>query len=705
MGADLAFDTLELYRGGLTGWPQNIETQVDFLRGEVRPGRNTFRLRRNIETHQWFWTFDARAITFLAASISGSDTTIVLRGLQYNQQQNSLIYLERECIKMGTLASDTGTQATYINCERGQLETTALPHNADTGDYEVFDTPSAETLLGRMVSLYYLPAGATDYSDEQLMFAGPLGEVDAPNSSTFRLQCGTLLDLVRRGRISRDHWESIAGSTPLMSKNPPLTWSPGIVSGEGLFVVNDEYVVRGFWRTLGDRWSVDLLEAVTGSPPIPQYRVADLGGLRVREVDTTLAEQPARNDLDPSSGSLWQQPDIAVLQLLTTTENDGVGGANGPYDTGVNARACSVPARYVDAAAITAWGAQYGTVLVDNLILGAEGDEDPLERIQQILRVYGALLIPRAGRLTVVQLRSISPFGNDPQITQDQVVPAGDDPSFEQSRNLVHAVDRVEVRYGGFPGIDPSTVTAFNQFRRRRLPRGVADNVEIDASHIRRENEAAILGSGLAVRFHMPPPTAQLPVNRSADADVGDVVRVTHPLMLGNGTMGIDEGRWLVTGRRESWQGPQTLDDGNSGSYTIFLRMLYVGALATNAGLIGPTATVVSWDAGTRTLTVSDNDYTDPGGSLPADGMGFFVDDAIDIADQYWTPKHEDILIESKPAVNVWVLDSAPSPAPVAGDIITITSFTLANSTQYWSWIADDEGNIEGNPANAYQYT
>jgi len=397
---------------------------------------------------------------------------------------------------------------------------------------------------------------------------------------------------------------------------------------------------------------------------------------------------------------LSQSPAQLVLQLLTSTRNYSTPGGNGNYDTGIDLVAGSIPAQLVDEDAILEWGRIAGAVAVDNLWLGLEGPEKLGDVIRKILWPLGAVLAPGAnGKLRIVSLSDAPPYALSAQITQAQILSVGP----VQDSQVEDLIDAVTVEYGLIPGAGLSTDSTLDAFLSRRLPPGQSSELHVDASYYSGLTDARRAALDLLFRYRQAPPVVQLACLPTANHWPGSVVRVTHPLLLGDGSVGWTSQVCLVAGRRDLYDGPD-LAQGGVGRREIQLTLLWVGAIYARQGLIAPSARVVSWDAGTLTITVSAHAYTSTSNPyLDRDSAGFADGDVIQVVDEFGTIITATATVAAV-GVNTITLTGAPGTAPAAGDVVRPAAWTSQTASQQASWaaIADSNDELGGEPGYGY---
>lgn len=693
---DLSWDSDGLYQEGLLGWPRERLHAVDWLGAGAQVGGQTYRLRATPLLLTALWTLRAGTLSRLSGAISSAATTIAFTTAQHASLQNTVVYLEREVIRVGTLASTISGVSTYINCVRGYAGSLALPHGQeDVSDRAVFATQSADSLRGRLVELVFLPHDATGLGDEQLEWRGVLSEVNARDGE-LEVEVSNLLQALQGTLLLRDQWRSRLDRPA--RRRPDAGYTGARM---GAFLVDGQYAVRAPWRLVGGGYQIDLTRATTlrGCRALPDDLPPDA---EVVELLGAGAELPG-NGASPATAALplSSSPAICALQLLTTTAAGGVTGSNGVYDTGIDNLAGEVRADLVDVAAWLAWGERYGWEPLERLALGESGPVDLYEVIQrQILQPRGATLTQGAdGRLRPSQLTDTPAYGATAVITQAQVISVGR----SQSRRLQQALDRIVVSHNHRPGVGADTVDSIDAYKRRRLPRGSLSTLEVDAGATGSQDAAVALSVGLLARFHRPPPALWVEVLRTADHWPGDVVRLTHPRLLANGAEGLSGATCLVVGRQELINGPELGQSGEGFRHTIGLSLLYVGGIYNQQGLLGPSARVASYSA--QVFTVEASDFVTSTSPAAFDARLFAADDVVQLLDQYGTLREAGLVVDSVTDTTISIT-SAPSVTPAAGDILVPDQWSAQVEAQraLWASLADTSDQLGGDEGNTYSY-
>jgi hypothetical protein len=692
------WDADALYLPTLISWPDEIGVEVDFLSGEARQTSGRFRVRQTTTTRAALYDVVPVVVAEAESAVGQSSTSILT---DTTTLAGTVIHWGREAILLGTHAGS----GTYTGCTRGALGTQATRHgDGAQPDLELYARPWS--LKGRIVELVRIPADAVDYADEVLLWTGVLHEVSAEGLSVLVVEARDGLSLLSDVKLG-------LGAATWTATRPGSPQRP--IAGYGSDPDDMRCVVV---EESSGRVSVVGYRSPLGSPT-PGYRL-DLGSIApvgyfplpdegarytasYREVITTHAAQPA-SSATPGDDTLplSQSPAELVLQLLTTTANANTPGGNGDYDLGIAYLAGSIPARLIDQAAVLEWGRRRAPYLVDNLWIGLDGPEQLLDVIAKILRPLGAaLVVGRAGLLTVAQLADAPTYNDADAITQDQIVTV----SPVQRRAIPTSIDAVEVTLDLVPGLGTATQRTLDVRQSYRLPPGSRSTLEVDATAYLDPQVARAGALALLLRYRLQPPAVSLEVLPTADYWPGDVVRVTCPSLLGPDGAGVTDEPALVVGRQYAVEGPE-MARGGAGRASLRLSLLMVGFIHKNQGLIAPSGVVSSYNAGTKTITLQANAYastTNP--YLATDRAGFAAGDVIQVCDQYGTVITATATIASV-GTNTITLTASPATAPTGGNVVRVAAWSSAASAQRakWAFVADADDEVGGSTTNAYTY-
>jgi hypothetical protein len=672
-----SWDSASLYRGGLTGYPAQVESAVDLLAGRATQGALRLRLAQSAAVLSALHTLTPARLGLATEAVTASGTTVKLT---VSGLGGSTIHWGREAIRLGS-ESTAGGVTTYAGCTRGHLATTAAAHDPVT-DPEVFASISAQTLSGRLAWLLYTPDSASAYTGETVLYAGVLREVHYAGAE-LEVELATALELVEGARLCQSPWVATGGYGPrdIAYRDP----AAGNSSDRRCTVRAGDALVIAPWVPLGggaaSKVNISRGLRVPGSPAVPADLAADT---TLREVILVAAGAPTLASGVTLSTDLGE----LVVQLLT-----GAGG--------VDELPAVLPAALVDSDQIEIAARAVGA-RVDELVIGLDGPEPLADLLARLLAPWGLALVPgAAGKLQLASYAESVAYGDArAQINASDIHTIG----AVGRRRLPSVGDRAVVTYGGdgarlLPG-GPPTLTAEGAYARARAPLGSPGaSLEVDAGALRDPGLAAALGAALVARLHIAAPEIEIGVDPSTAPALGAVVEVTHPALPGDGASGVTAARALVTGRRDSYRA------GEQGGAVARLRLQMVGLARRRAGWLAPVCEVVSWNGGTNTLTVTSY-HADPDALPASDWAALEVGDALQLCDSTWALRDRPLEIASLPSAGQIVLTGAPSVTPAAGDLVRVDVYAGATADQIarWAWISDADGELASDPTNAYTW-
>lgn len=701
MGKAPSWDSSGLYLPAvLLSWPDEVGASVDFLTGTSAQTSGRFTLRQTATLRGIFWNTNPITVASATAAVGSTSTSILTDNTTL---AGSVVHWDREAILLGTHAGS----GTYTGCTRGLLGTQATRHGDGTPpDLELYGSPWS--LKGRVVRLIRVPSSATGYGDEVTLWTGVVQEVTAQGLASFTLDARDALGLLSEAKLGQGpaRWTPQAQTSrrrPIAGYGTTTDTARCLVVEEGsgaVAVVG--YEVGSPSQGQGYALAVHSTIAAVGDFPLPPRE--DYAGGTWREVISTHSAQPPTT-ASPGDDDLplSQEPAKLLLQLLTTTPNANTPGANGDYDLGIGYLAGGVPATLVDAAQILAWGRARASARVDNLWIGLEGPESLADVVAKILRPLGAaLVLGSGGRLQVAQLADSLPFASTAALTAAQIISVG----ATQARGIPTSIDAVEVKHSLIPGQGVATDRTLDARQSRRLPPGARSTLEIDATAYSSPDLARASAIGLLFRYRLQPPVVEVECLPTVDLWPGDVAALTCANILGRaGAVGVTAEPALVLGRQAVIEGPE-VSRGGAGRASVRLTLAVVGLIHKNLGRIAPSAVVTTWNAGTKTITVQANAYTSTTNDyLARDSAGFSAGDVVQITDQYGTVITATATVDSV-GTNTIVLTAAPTTAPASTNVVRVTSYASATSTQRgrWAFIADASDEVDGDPDNAYTY-
>ena len=715
-------DPNDLYQTGLLRWPQQISFGVNFQNSTARLGSASFALRRNekvIGTQAYsvpktFYSLRRFVkARFVGPAVSPTDTFITLdtSGLIASVPSNVLIW-GREAISLVA----EGPAFTY-QVTRGALGTTATAHGAGIGDdKELFDIHSAATLASRRVDMVRIPLSSTGYADEEVRWTGVLRTITSPDPGQIVLEADNALSMVKTRELMTQQWRGhiLPGGVTereivCAGQQTEENYLPdGGTLPDKPFIIGFKdaaYVVRrspdislgiASVRYLGDAQDVPF----AGSPEFTEDRAP-------KERDEVWEIISSHEDQPPNAAAvavntlpLPRNPAILVLQLLTSTDNGGAPGPNGPYDTGIANLAGSVPVGLVDVDSILAWAeAVIGSRDRDDgdvqcLHIGLEGKPEKLhEVIQKVLAPYGSTMTQASGGLISIARISDSLETDEiaTTIPQSKIlnIPI-------QDRRVFTATDKVQSTYNDRPGVGPDRLNVLNGVRLNRVPEGQTNLISLDMGWIPLRETAVTLASSWISIWHEPLAAVQIKTNNTINLWPGDNCLLTHEKVYGaDGSVGLVDGLFLVESRKET-----LTEDGHILDYTL----LYVGSIYNTLPTgIAPNATIVSYNPAGPTITIETTDFVGPNGSPVGtlDVEGFAAGDKIKITDQYGAlldPLDDPTTILSVGALNTITLTAPLNTAPGAGDIMRVAAYGDAVTTQRskWTFISDANNLLNG---------
>ena len=699
-GFDPSLDPDGLYLEALKSYPLALEQSVDFVTQTVASGSLEFALHRTTETLREFHSLSDRPVAKLLLAADRTQTTI-----RFNKTTlaGTVVHRGREAIVVGTHTSS----GIYTGCVRGALDTIAQAHSVEDGaNTDCYARPSARSLQGRVVRWYFVPFDADPFTGRELQWSGVLHSVTSPAPGTLSLQVDDALQRLKNTYLFRKPWTfsneivSTGGNLPDHAPTGGYLGTPGgtqkllvYVEGEGAYIAG--------WSKEGLTYGLTSAGIPSRKPfagqPIPEIEYP----ATFREIVSTHRDQPD-GSASPSTNTLplSQRAGVLAVQLMTTTPSGGnfeIGGTD--YDLGKLNLSGATRHDLVNTAAFLDWQNQFAIWNIDNLHLGIDGKQNLFDTIQGYKRPFGASLSTDAqGLISVVQIKDTPDYGATAQtITQDLVMPE----SLVVDRRLQDSLSRVEVAWGHIPGQDPQ-IEELRLYQEDGdnplIPEGQSVEVEFDAPFL---NASAAQGSGAALlaRFGIAPPVITLSCARVVTASVGDVVYLSHDLLVADGTIGATNAVCLVTGRRER------IDEEE---HALDLTLLYVGLLYRNQGYWAPAATVAGYNAGTRTFALNNADYTGHGpGPFDSDAESFPAGALVKLVDQYYTLIEDGLVVDGDPVGNALTVTVSPSATPAAGDILVLSAWTSAyagTGAGRFAAIADSDGELDSDPDNAYQW-
>ena len=683
-----------IYKDGLLTWPEELSADVDFRDGRASSSSQKYSIRADKAGTLWaqLMRFRHSEVAELIADITHDAVSIDVSA----SGLDGTYFLEREAIKINGASQATISGGFRYTVARAQIGTSGRAHAAGAlDDKYIYQTP--HVLAGRRVQLVRVDLDASSAYGEEVLWSGVLRNVTSPDGGlTLDLEVDSALQLVNDSTILQDRFQGrVHLATDQLQDlqiyhvgpNVDPAGGAGLVSDRQTLVRVGDHLVKGdyteFIPPRGDR--LQLMIQVTprrvfAGRELPED-LTQLTDAAIREVYSTRADAPSNAaPVADNTLPLSPHPGKLILQLLTTTPNGNSAGPNGSFDMGIDCLAGDVDQSLVDLAGIEAWGDSIG-VEFNDLYIGLE--EGPLklgDLIQRLLTpLLSALVQTSEGKLTVVRLEDLAPYGDTSAIVQSQILSVG----IAHDRNLIDSVDKVTISFGHLPGLDPSKITGRDAIKYRRLPPGQHTSLELEVPGIQEQDVVSMLCSSLIGRYHDPIPIVSLVCQSTADFEIGAVVKLTHPFIFqGDATRGASAASALIISRREGFSDEE---------HVIAYEMMLVGIIHPRDGWIAPSGTVAASPSPTSSVfTINANDYTSTtlGDDNPfvLDISGFDVGDVLELLDEFGTPRATNMTIQSI-AGNQITLTGAASATPAAGDIVRPARYAQSIQAQKDDWI------------------
>lgn len=723
-------DTDGVYRPQMLPIAQPIESRVDFTaQGGSRAtiGGVGFSLAAGERdgTCVFFGASAAPArIAYLDSPLSSSDTTITLAqasGLgslvTYESGAWRVVCIERECVRLTSVVSNTGDTYTY-NCTRGAYGTTATAHGAgELDDTSVFPASLFHLPQLRVVTYGHTPPSG-GYGDEMVLGRYLLREIAFPGAGqVVALTCDDALEAVRSRLLCGELWRArpvqssaLAGAWRVVFEATQDGADPSSRQDASSYPASDderwmslslggEVVCLTTWRRqAGGRSLTDAGQAgpwYWTSPGPSPISAEDAEGLEevweVFPVAPSPQTYPLTASATPTQASLSDNPVALARQILTTTQSatPGAGGPNGAYDLGIGQLGCAIPASLLVS---SEWdGAEDETLQrVSGLILGADGEgAEALSLVQTLLAGAGWLMCARGGGLLGLARLRATAQGSELHLRQ-----TGGSPSIRriasQRRRLYDPVDKIVARWGVTPDGKTRQRSYSDAPTSRRLL-GQASQRELDLSGVWREEEvdAAALREVRLWRWGLM--EWELEVLLDAQVEqlrAGDTVLVSHAHLLApTGSRGVSSAVAQVMSC--------TLDHTGEEGPVARLLLLHTGSLVTTARKIAPSALVdgvvglvVSLDANAFSASLAPGQVDDT--------FGFAVEDEVEFLSRDRSTVRGSATVTAIGAASLTV-DAVPVGV-VAGDLVQPDryAFCSAHQQETWAFFAASDGTVGG---------
>jgi hypothetical protein len=678
-------------------FPAEIASSVDFFSGDSSIGSLSVELFALAKTQAGdtiasiLYNQIRVSVAELTQDLSKTDTNVYLDTTTLG---GSKVVVGREVIYLGPYDAVDGR---YESCVRGRLGTVAQAHNSNNATFtQVFGMLTGPILQWRRVTLYRYDQSATGYSDMVALWSGVVSSVSAPAPDRIRLDLDSAISAVEGSKIlSRQCRRSIVNASNGLSEAVffmPIDDLVGSATG-ALVALDGDCVVECDGRTIGGD---PMIFAI---PPFI-YRPLDGSG-RVQEIPTQPKEAwqvfHASSDRTVSTSSLPLSRNLLTcfIQILTTSD-----GSNGDYDVGSTAGAdtlgLGIPNNLVDISTIERIRDELGDALeTDTLVFGLSGE--PVEVIayfREALRPHAVAIVDKSGLISVAALIDANPDAATLIESSDLVGPAGFPASapVSQTRRFDMSVDAYSVEFGGVPGFEPIVDRFTNAARRKINIYGEQTAPVLNLKAYQTRDRVTSIVLPLIQRFNDPIPQISVVALRTrTDIELGDLVKLTHSKVYRatGGIRGIT-GELCICIERAL----------NLSTNQLYLRLLYVGALYTRQGQIGPSGVVSSSSGNNIDLYENYQDSADGLQSGFISGNEYDVDtftagDFINHCDSTGVVIQL-LKIGSTSGSGRITCTSTPSPTPVDGDIVRLATYDSSTTTSQdrFAWLSDAAGTL-----------
>lgn len=608
--------------------------------------------------------------------------------------------------------------AFHANCVqldvvRGTHGSTAVAHpgwsETPPGDGTAYDRP--RSLRGRKVTLRVTfpdpeiepVSGAytlLPLSQEKVLFSGTLEDGDLPGPNVLRLQATSILSRMSRS-IGRRQWISsisvfsrLADGESDPNAALPLEINHVVPSVESVALSPDyeaevdpdggyvrrffarfaDQIVRCLWRSVDettgegrltiDRWGclgTDPFSGLDGQ----RHQIWDVL-LASPEPEPWLRDGDSHLSLCSLDGESTAHPVDLMLMLLTSAGD--YTGDNGEWDQLSEHWGIAFPVSEIDLPAFRRLKEETAGLSFPNLVVGYEGKPVALDSLleDEFLRPLGWFRFQDAlGRLSVARIADAYPQASYVQLTEDDILHG----SIALQLDLQSTVIAQDWAHSWNWG--SGEFLAHTRFIPRETDQLVDDNSEesYELRGLDGDTAPTLIGQRarqLAFWFGSPIPKIKLSVQLDLllDIEIGDIVllsgvRWPDPLSPSSSTW---ERSALIVGRTVMLRGQPRLD--------LVLYPLPTG----RTGLWAPAATVRSWNALSRQLTLEGNDFGDPDNDDP-DAERFMKDDEVALISSRGAFRTDVSVKVTSSSGNVVTLAAQPSVGggsytPVAGDVL-----------------------------------
>lgn len=688
----------------LAALPSELESAFDPHEATSVISGATFGLLATGEVSAAFMRPRARVAAKLTTSVSAATTSLTFddggAGLE-----GLYLWLGQECIY-----AHTNTAPGVYSCERGALGTQAQAHVADAlHDTAAFVAGHGHNVVGRLVEL--VTCDGSDDTEllgdlERVIWRGVVRSVGYdPARQAVELECGSLLALVREGRVCRNPWRGRLRNRPTpgryatldapdpgyydpveAGRSPLFSGAVGGLSAASLFS-DGEAVFYGTPRTSGTG------EAVS-APLAPSGLTAPYPGSEPRErLEAEIHEVYGVGDRAP--GSLPANAVELVRHLLTATDDTGLG----------------LPTAYLDGDTFDRLAAIYGDALAqERYVLGIDGPVDVWPLISVLLRPACMALGQRpGGLLTLLTYAEVLPLQAGQTLDDDAV--RLDSPAVQQTPMAVAPTARIDVEYASRVGAKARALVVEAPQARDRYPVGMVSATELRLPGIADSPRARRLAVGLASVLRAPIPGITVDAMPDVDLAPGDVVRVTLKDVVDadGGRNGCVAEPMLTVSRAFDL-------DGFRARYKLLRH-----TLGQRRGAWNLAARVTAWDGGAEEATIHATEFLGPasaGGwsavwepwfaALGLIGTVGVVGLLVDLLDETLAKQGTATLELAGP--HYLVLTSATA-SPSAGWVVVPSDYDAADGLDdaaifpYFAYLADDNDTLGSTAEDAYLWS
>lgn len=698
-------DTSDLYRDVLVGIPEGIPSEIRWRsqdRGRAKIGGLAVVLNRTQQTLLNFYSIaPAPILAHLRSALEKAAATIELTEFAAGagSLQGQIVVLEREAIYLETFVAESGGISTY-DCQRGVLGTSATRHGIQAQD----DT----TLLGaernpepsyRRAELLQLERHQ-GYSDELVVGAGYVREIDLVTPQTLRISFDDGLERVRARQLCARLWKarrdrytapaedgSTTGSASFSAEGRPD--GGALIDGQTLYSIGGKFVIKADASASVGGTTLQLDARTRGFSLSDPLNFEELSK-DAWECFSTAPDAPLLNgSAKATQNKLASNVFDLVLQILTSTDHQDnlhSGGDNGDWDTGIGQLGCSIPLADIDLESFEQIRALVPISPVqESILLGVDGKSTKaLDFLQGVLVPYLAVLVQRQdGRLRLARFAD-APTGLEVEITQPVLLSID-----RQKRRLFDRFDHLDIEYG--QRVDGDTLTQpYNNVVSLRRNLGSQNDEVLSAPGLSREVGRDLLTAlgvthvGLWQIEHPEWEITVLATDELVAVELGDAVLVSLDHIAGENAgqvgVGVSKALCLVTSRQHFFKTNQ-----------IRFRLLNVGVGYTRRGWYAPSARVLLVD-GDRVIlnpTWSD-DPVEPGHD--DDAFGFEPGQVVEITSRDRSTLRATLTVSEVEPSFIRFTVAVPGAVQV-GDVVELAPYDQQTSDplrDVWAWWATD---------------